>query len=162
MCSTSTSRQTCIGQRRISIKWRKWVLSGRSNHGRQQSLGISSSYGAQAVWGWWPCSDYRCLNDATTTDRYPIPHIHDFSSMLDGCCFFPKIDLVRGYHQIVMAQDDIQKTAIITPFGLFEFLRMPFGPKCAAQSFQRLMDTVCHELKFVFVHLDDILIGDWR
>ena len=52
-----------------------------------------------------------------------------------------------------------QKTAIITPFGLFEYLCMPFGLKNAAQAFQRLMDVVCKDLPFVFVYLDDILIA---
>ena len=47
--------------------------------------------------------------------------------------------------------------AIITPFGLFEFLRIPFGLKNAAQAFQRLIDLVCHDLNFAFVYLDDIL-----
>ena len=49
-------------------------------------------------------------------------------------------------------------TAIVTPFGSFEFLRMPFGLKNAAQTFQRLMDTVCRGSSSFFVYLDDILI----
>jgi len=54
---------------------------------------------------------------------------------------------------------DIPKTAVITPFGLFEFLRMPFGLKNAAQTFQHLMDSVLRDLPFVFVYLDDILVA---
>ena len=58
-----------------------------------------------------------------------------------------------------MAAEDIQKTAIITPFGLFEFLRMPFGLKNSAQIFQRLMDGMLRGLSSVFVYLDDILVA---
>ena len=87
-----------------------------------------------------------------------MPHIQDFASQLAGASIFSKIDLVRGYHQIPLAADDVRKTAVITPFGLFEFLRTPFGLKNTAQAFQRLMDTVCNGLDFVFVHLDDMLV----
>jgi cleavage and polyadenylation specificity factor subunit 1 len=58
-----------------------------------------------------------------------------------------------------MAEEDIPKTAICTPFGLFEYIFMPFGLKNAAQTFQRLMDCLFRHLPFVFVYLDDILIA---
>ena len=77
--------------------------------------------------GWRPCGDCRRLNQITTDDRYPLPHIHDFNTRLAGAKIFSKIDLIRGYHQIPMAEDSIAKTAIATSFGLWEFLWMPFG-----------------------------------
>ena len=109
--------------------------------------------------GWRPCGDFRCLNDATTPDRYPVPHILDFTANLAGARIFLKIDLVRSYHQITVHTDDIPKTAVITPFGLWEFLHMSFGLKNAAQAFQRLMDTVLRDLDFTFVYIDDILVA---
>ncbi len=108
---------------------------------------------------WRPCGDYRRLNLQTKHDRYPLPSILDLSAKLHGCKIFSCVDLVKGYHQVPMSPWDIAKTAIVTPFGLFEYLFMPFGLMNAAQTFQRLMDRLFRHLPFVFTYLDDHLIA---
>ncbi len=95
----------------------------RSNSPWSSPLHITPKPGS----GWRPCGDFRHLNAATIDDCYPIPLIGDFNGNLQGKTIFSKIDLARGYHQIPMAESDICKTAIITPFGLWEFLCMLFG-----------------------------------
>ena len=67
--------------------------------------------------GWRPCGDYRRLNNITILDRYPLPNIDDFTSQIAGSTIFSRLDLQKGYYQILMAPEDVPKTAIITPFG---------------------------------------------
>ena len=105
-----------------------------------------------------PCGDYRFLNSITVHDSYPMPLIADIISKLHGKTVFSKIDLHKAFHQIPVAPEDIIKTAVITPFGLFEYLMMPFGLRNAAQSFQRHIDTILRDCSFARPYLDDILI----
>ena len=109
--------------------------------------------------GWRVCGDYRRVNALTTDDKYPVRTLADFNANLHGKKVFSKIDLVKGYHQIPVAPDDVGKTAVITPFGLFIFPRTPFGLKNAGQDFQRLMDSILGDLPYVFVYIDDILVA---
>jgi hypothetical protein len=102
---------------------------------------------------WRPCGDFRRLNLVTEPDVYPLPNMLDFAAKAAGCTVFSKIDL-----RIPVIPADVQKTAITTPFGLFEYKRMPFGLRNAGPSFQRHVDRAIRDCQAAFAWVDDIVI----
>lgn len=104
-----------------------------------------------------PCGDYRKINAQTMPDRYLPPLIQDLFEMLFGEKIFSTIDLRKAFNQIPMAED-IKKTAIITPFGLFELVMMTFGLRGAMKTMQRYLDSIFWDLDFVFCYIDDIFV----
>lgn len=106
------------------------------------------------------CVDYRRLNSVTKKDVYPLPRIDDTLDRLSDARYFSSIDLKTGYWQIQVDERDREKTAFITPDGLYEFKVMPFGLCSAPATFQRLMDTVLAGLKWqiCLVYLDDVVV----
>jgi hypothetical protein len=72
------------------------------------------------------CIVYWESNKVTVTNKYPLPRIDDMFDQLQGACFFSKIDLRSGYHQVRVGDEDIPKTAFRTRYGHYELLVMPF------------------------------------
>ena len=95
----------------------------------------------------WILQKFECSDSTRYISNSP------YTQRLAGSKFFSKIDLVRAYYQIPVEPSDVHKTAVTTPFGLFNFTRTPFGLRNSGQTFQRFIDHVTR-LDFVFVYLD--------
>ena len=76
---------------------------------------------------WLVVGDYRRLNQVTVKESYSIPFLHDFAENISGSIIFSSIDLFKSYHQIHIHPEHIAKTAICTPAGNWEFLKMSIG-----------------------------------
>ena len=105
------------------------------------------------------CVDYRHLNAVSTIDAYPMPQIDDLIDLIGQAQFISTLDLTKGYWQVPVAEEDKVKTAFTTPFGLFQFRRMPFGLQGAPATFQRMMDRLLDGLGgFTGAYLDDLVV----
>ena len=107
----------------------------------------------------WRLQKFEC-SDSTVPDRYQIPYIQDFMQHLARFKVFSKIDLVRAYYQIPVEPSDVHKTAVTTPFGLFNFTRTPFGLRNSGQTLLRFINHVTRRLDYAFVYLDDLLYSN--
>ena len=106
------------------------------------------------------CVDYRLLNKKTIADKFPIPRIQEALDQLQGSSLFSCLDMAKAYHQGYVAQSSRDRTAFVTPWGFYEWLRIPFGLKNAVSTFQRYMEGVleaerCH---YAIPYLDDTII----
>ena len=102
--------------------------------------------------------DYRKLNDITERDLWPIPNINRLLTRLRKSKYFTVLDLYRGFYQIKLAPDAIDKTAILTHLGLFEFLVVPFGCRNGSATCQRLMQSIFGNHQNIECYIDDLVI----
>ena len=106
------------------------------------------------------CVDYRKLNLVTAQDAHPLPRVGDLLDSLNGNSLFSTLDLRSGYWQLSMSPEDQQKTAFVTPHGLFEFLRMPYGLCTAPATFARAIGIILSGLTYdiCLCYFDDVII----
>ena len=105
------------------------------------------------------CIDYRRLNEVTEGDPFYMCTMEEIIERVGGSMVISKLDLAKGFFQIEVEEESRQKTAFITPFGKFEFKRMPFDLKNAPAIFQRTMEVVlidCYD--FSAPYIDDIVV----
>ena len=105
------------------------------------------------------CVDYRKLNAITKIDPYPMPRVDDITDEVGRARYISTLDLTKGYWQIPVREEDRSKTTFMTPFGLYQFTRMPFGFQGAPATFQRMVDRLLNRLsEFAKSYIDDIII----
>ena len=106
------------------------------------------------------CIDYRPVNAITRVPNYPLPRIQQALDVLQGKRYFSVFDLLKAYWQVETEPASRKYLAFITPDGLYEWTRMPFGAAGAPATQQRMMDRLLAGLKWVcaLAYLDDIVV----
>ncbi|CAM9548530.1 unnamed protein product [Heterosigma akashiwo] len=109
---------------------------------------------------WRCCVDFRRLNQITKKDRFPLPLTNDVIRQLSSAKFFTSVDMYKGYWQVPLHEEDIEKTAFNTPFGLYEWMYMPMGLWNSGATYQAMMNEVLQEFLgvCVCVYLGDVFI----
>ena len=110
------------------------------------------------------CVDYRKLNKVTIADPEPMKTLENLFQQLGKSKFFSRFDLSKGYWQIPVAEEDVFKTAFVTPDGKYEFLRMPFGIKNSGATLVRGMRKVLSGMSGVESYIDDLIMfsSNWK
>ncbi|KAI0999844.1 hypothetical protein K3495_g8354, partial [Podosphaera aphanis] len=111
---------------------------------------------------WRICVDYRQLNKVTKKHAHPLPYAYDEIQRAAGHKYYAFLDLENGFWQIRMNEADREKSAFVTPFGVYEWMVMPFGLCNAPATFQCFMEEILEPFRsFVAGLLDDICVwGD--
>ena len=104
--------------------------------------------------------DYRKVNSKFVFDSYPLPTIDQAFDQFAGATVFSVLDLNSSYFQIPLTPRSRRITAFCTPFGLFEFNKLPMGISVGSQGLSRVMDVLFADLKSDFVcnYLDNLII----
>ena len=114
------------------------------------------------VHGHLQCALYRnqLLNSHTKLEANPIRKIIDCIDALSGAAIYSLLDSPAAYHQIPMKECDIEETAFIIKFGLYEWVVLLMGLSGAATVYQRLMELVLWNLQWdkCVISLDDVIV----
>ena len=104
--------------------------------------------------------DYRKLNAVTKTDAFPLPNIANNLSHLAGSRVFSALDGARAFHAVPVRHVDREKTAFSSPFGQYQFVRMPFGLANAPATYSRLVEKALQHLPSseVLCYMDDTAV----
>ena len=82
------------------------------------------------------CVDYTNLNKACPKDPFPLPRIDQVADSTSGCETLCFLDAYSWFYQIAMKESDQLATSFITPFKLYCYVTVPFGPKNTAATYQ--------------------------
>jgi hypothetical protein len=108
---------------------------------------------------WRPCVDYRRVNAVSKGDAYPLPRLDDLVDRLGGATYITTLDANKGYWQVLLTERARAISAFVTPFGHYEFIKMPFGVKGGPNTYQRAMNNLLVGLEdWAAAYLDDLSI----
>ncbi|OWY91662.1 reverse transcriptase [Phytophthora megakarya] len=85
------------------------------------------------------CIGHRLVSSLTQLMGYPMPLINDLLEDLESTLWYCSLDMASGFWVMKMTDQARLISAFITPFGLFEWNRMPFELKNAPQIYQRMI-----------------------
>jgi len=164
--------------RGLPLAQRQWLKQHLLEHQEEDIIERSMSrWGSPIVLvdkkdgGYRMCVDYRAVNNLLppvikayskakgVLSLVPIPKIDELLATLQGCEVFSTMDIRSGFYHMALDEESRAKSAFVTPFGKFQFKRVPFGLCQAPAHFQRMIEEVLQDYSdFAVPYLDDIIV----
>ena len=109
---------------------------------------------------WCVCVDFTKLNKACPKDPFPMPQINQLVDITVGHPRMSFLDAFQGYHHILLAMDDQERTTFVTPIRNYHYKVMPFGLKNARSTYQRMMTRMFEPQlgKSIEIYIDDMVV----